>query len=115
MSLGPVENQTQLLKGIQGNGQMSIRWALADAQCAKMELCCRGKPSDPGRSGKDNRLFVEALWIARTDIAANEHRLTTNLAPRSRRCIERFFQHSGLPDQIISIDIAPPSRRNRTE
>ena len=26
-----------------------------------------GKPSDPGRSGSDNRLFVEAvLWIART-------------------------------------------------
>ncbi|MDE5458899.1 transposase [Bradyrhizobium sp. CSA112] len=31
-----------------------------------METLCLGKPSDPGRSGKDNRLFVEAvLWIAR--------------------------------------------------
>jgi len=28
---------------------------------------CLGKPEDPGRSGKDNRLFVEAvLWIIRT-------------------------------------------------
>src|SRR5262245_60317785 len=28
---------------------------------------CLGKPGDPGRSGKDNRLFVEAvLWIVRT-------------------------------------------------
>jgi transposase len=28
---------------------------------------CLGKPDDPGRSGADNRLFVEAvLWIART-------------------------------------------------
>ncbi|MGF6312591.1 transposase [Bradyrhizobium sp. i1.8.4] len=28
---------------------------------------CLGKPGDPGRRGKDNRLFVEAvLWIART-------------------------------------------------
>ncbi len=32
-----------------------------------MERHCLGKPSDPGRSGGDNRLFVEAvLWIART-------------------------------------------------
>ena len=28
---------------------------------------CLGKPGDPGRSGKDNRLFVEAVpWIVRT-------------------------------------------------
>ena len=28
---------------------------------------CLGKPGDPGRSGKNNRLFVEAvLWIVRT-------------------------------------------------
>ena len=34
---------------------------------AKMELFCLGKPGDPGRRGKDNRLLVEAvLWIART-------------------------------------------------
>src|SRR4029453_2701798 len=43
------------------------RFVLADAQWAKIEPHCLGKPSDPGRSGKDNRLFVEAvLWIART-------------------------------------------------
>ncbi|HEY1858195.1 IS5 family transposase [Acidocella sp.] len=43
------------------------RFALTDAQWAKMEPHCLGKPSDPGRSGKDNRLFLEAvLWIART-------------------------------------------------
>jgi transposase len=43
------------------------RFVLTDAQWAKMEPWCLGKPSDPGRSGKDNRLFVEAvLWIART-------------------------------------------------
>jgi transposase len=40
---------------------------LTDAQWAKMEPHCLGKPGDPGRSGKNNRLFVEAvLWIART-------------------------------------------------
>ena len=44
-----------------------IRFVLTDAQWAKMEPHCLGKPRDPGRSGKDNRLFVEAvLWIART-------------------------------------------------
>ena len=46
---------------------MSIRWVLTDAQWAKMEPHCLGKPSDPGRSGANNRRFVEAvLWIART-------------------------------------------------
>src|SRR3954467_784332 len=43
------------------------RLVLTDAQWAKMEPLCLGKPGDPGRSGKDNRLFVEAvLWIVRT-------------------------------------------------
>jgi transposase len=43
------------------------RFVLTDAQWAKMEPHCLGKRGDPGRSGKDNRLFVEAvLWIVRT-------------------------------------------------
>ena len=60
------------------------RFVLTDAQWAKMEPHCLGgggkgsvgdsrwkatggKPTDPGRSGRDNRLFVEAvLWIVRT-------------------------------------------------
>ena len=47
--------------------RMSIRWVLTDAQWAKLEPHCLGKPSDPGRSGANNRRFVEAvLWIART-------------------------------------------------
>ena len=44
-----------------------VRLVLRDDQWERMEAHCLGKPSDPGRSGKDNRLFVEAvLWIART-------------------------------------------------
>ena len=40
---------------------------MTDAQWAKMEPRCLGKPGDPGRSGRNNRLFVEAvLWIVRT-------------------------------------------------
>jgi transposase len=43
------------------------RDVLTDAQWAKMEPHCLGKPSDPGRSGRNNRLFMEAvLWVART-------------------------------------------------
>jgi len=43
------------------------RFVVTDAQWAKMEPHCLGKPTDPGRSGRDNRLFVEAvLWIVRT-------------------------------------------------
>jgi transposase len=43
------------------------RYVLTDAQWAKMEPHCLGKKSDPGRSGADNRRFIEAvLWVART-------------------------------------------------
>lgn len=45
----------------------SSRWVLSQAQWDKMEPHCLGKASDPGRSGSDNRRFVEAvLWIVRT-------------------------------------------------
>ena len=44
-----------------------VRFVLTDAQWEKIEPHCLGKKSDPGRSGGDNRLFVEAvLWKART-------------------------------------------------
>ena len=43
------------------------RFCISDHQWAKMEAFCLGKISDPGRSGGDNRLFLEAvLWVART-------------------------------------------------
>lgn len=43
------------------------RFILTDAQWAKMEPHCLGKATDPGRTGSDARLFLEAvLWIART-------------------------------------------------
>ena len=43
------------------------RTCLTDAQWERMAPLAPGKPGDPGASGKDNRLFVEAvLWIART-------------------------------------------------
>ena len=43
------------------------RFILTGAQWEKMKYFCLGKPTDPGRTGGDNRLFVGAvLWIART-------------------------------------------------
>ncbi|PIE09650.1 MAG: IS5/IS1182 family transposase [Rhodobacterales bacterium] len=40
---------------------------LSDTVWAKMEAHLPGKASDPGRSGQDNRKFMEAiLWLART-------------------------------------------------
>jgi transposase len=43
------------------------RLCLSDGQWAKMEPHCLGKKRDPGRTGSDGRLFLEAvLWIART-------------------------------------------------
>jgi transposase len=44
-----------------------IRFSVSDSQWALMEPFCLGKKSDPGRSGMDNRMFVEGvLWKART-------------------------------------------------
>src|SRR3954471_19273115 len=43
------------------------RFSLTDAQWEKMQPFGLGKSTDPGRTGGDARLFVEAvLWIART-------------------------------------------------
>ena len=44
-----------------------IRFVLTDAQCVLIQPHCLGKASDPGQTGRDPRLFVEAvLWIVRT-------------------------------------------------
>src|SRR5271168_1914930 len=43
-----------------------VRLILKDHQWERMEPHLPGKSSDPGRTGKDNRLFMEAvLWMAR--------------------------------------------------
>ena len=40
---------------------------LTDAPWAKMRPLCLGKPTDPGRTGGDDRLLLDAvLWIARS-------------------------------------------------
>jgi transposase len=43
------------------------RRVLSDEKWERVAPLCAGKVGDPGRSGEDNRLFLEAvLWIART-------------------------------------------------
>ena len=43
------------------------RFLLSDYQWRLIEPYCLGKKSDPGRTGNNTRLFLEAvLWIART-------------------------------------------------
>jgi transposase len=45
-----------------------VRLVLTDAQWEKIAPHCLGKPGDPGRSGSDNRRFIEAvLWKVRTN------------------------------------------------
>jgi putative transposase len=47
----------------------SIRLMLKDHQWERMRPHLPGKPSNPGRTGTKNRLFVEAvLWLARTGV-----------------------------------------------
>ena len=46
------------------------RRMLSDAQWARIEPLCAGKEGDRGRTGEDNRRFVEAvLWMLRTGAA----------------------------------------------
>jgi putative transposase len=43
------------------------RFELSDEQWLKVETLLPGRTGDPGRTAKDNRLFLDAvLWIART-------------------------------------------------
>ncbi len=46
---------------------MAARRVITDGMWKKMAPHCLGKPTDPGRTGSDNRTFMEAvLWIVRT-------------------------------------------------
>jgi putative transposase len=46
---------------------MVQRYELSDAQWRRIEGLLPGKAGDPGRSGRDNRLFVNGvLWVLRS-------------------------------------------------
>ena len=47
--------------------RQEIWLVLSDEQWVRIEQLCVGKAEDPGGTGANNRMFVEAvLWIART-------------------------------------------------
>jgi transposase len=49
------------------DGAMVKRYELTEVQWRRIEGLLAGKPGDPGRTGEDNRLFVNAvLWVLRS-------------------------------------------------
>ena len=79
-----------------------IRRILSDTQWERVAPLLPGKPGDPGRSGQDDRGFLEAvLWIARTGSPWRD------LLPEFGRW-NSIFRRIRNPDHRISDD---PSRR----
>lgn len=69
---------------------MPHRQALTDEQWDHIQDLLPGKPGDPGRSGEDNRLFVDAvLYVARTGVPWRDlpepGRRGRQKTPRARR------------------------------
>jgi len=49
---------------------MARRYEVSDADWVRLEPLLKGKAGDVGRSGEDNRLFINAVvWIARSGAA----------------------------------------------
>ena len=49
---------------------MARRYEVSDADWVRIEPLLKGKAGDVGRSGEDNRLFINAvIWIARSGAA----------------------------------------------
>jgi transposase len=75
-----------------------VRYWLRDDQFDRIAALLPGKKGDPGRTGKNNRLFVEAvLWIARTgspwrDLPA-EFGLWNSVYQRFARCSRQGVWH----------------------
>src|SRR5262245_50813321 len=85
------------------------RFVLTDAQWAKMEPHCLGKPTDPGRSGRNNRLFVEAvLWIVRTGSPWRD------LPAFFGKWNSVFALYRGWSKPMFSFGFSKPAQTNRT-
>lgn len=75
-----------------------VRYWLRDDQFERIAALLPGKSGDPGRTGRDNRLFVEAvLWIARTGSPwrdrPTEFGLWNSVYQRFARCSRQGVWH----------------------
>jgi len=110
------------------------RHELTDAQWAKVEHLLPGKPSDPGRTAADNRLFVNAVaYVLKTgvpwsDLPARFGRHDTVRKRFDRWCANgvwaRIARATGDPDlEEVQLDattikahpVASAGRRQRGE
>ena len=80
-----------------------VRTVLNDTQWKRIEPLLSGKPGDCGVTGRNNRLFVEAvLWICRTgapwrdlpEAFGHWHTVYTRYSRWSKKgCWEKIFNH----------------------
>ena len=80
---------------------------LSDDQWEKIAPLLRGKVGDRGRSGNDNRAFIDAvLWIARTgfeNITPEDIiRAMQSLNHRTRKCLNVKTPHEVFMEQLKS-------------
>ena len=78
------------------------RRTLSDAQWARIEPLIPGKKGDRGRTGTDNRLFVDAiLWLART--ASPWRDLPPELGNwRTAHCRFRRWTQAGVWERLFN-------------
>ena len=85
------------------------RFIISDRQWALMEPHCLGKKTDPGRTGGDGRLFLEAvLWIARTGSPWRD------LPPGLGNWNSVFKRFAIGSRRMFSSECSMPCRMNRT-
>ena len=76
------------------------RYELSDVQWVRIAPLLSGKASDPGRTGADNRLFVNGvLWVLRS--GAHWRDLPERYGPRTT-CYSRFvrWRKAGVWDRM---------------
>ena len=84
---------------------MVKRYELSDAQWCRIADLLPGKPGDPGRSGEDNRRFVNAvLWVLRS--GAHWH----DLPPRYKSVHKRFsrWAKAGVWERVFVALVTEP-------
>lgn len=85
---------------------------LLDDQWQKLDPLLVGKPSDPGASGRNNRLFIEAvLWIVSNNCAWRHLPVRFNNNANATYMRFRRWAQCGLWRQLAQSDVADPELR----